>query len=329
MQANIIRKIQTLFLSLLTVAFVLPMISQIVEAVTYENLPENTVYGDFVVGPGKFEFMLNPGEKRTVEIVLSNRTGSEKVFKFDKEDFIGSDNPEQAVILLGDDKGPYSLKDIITVSSSTITVGHGIKARIPVTISVPEDAQPGGMYGSVIASTVTRQNSEGNSNSASSPIISRIGTLFFIRVAGDVHEEGKLSDFFLKGRKTFLSEGGNVTFGILYENKGNIHLDPHGEIKITNMLGSTVGNIEVDPWFAMPESKRFREVTWKSPFLFGKYTASASIDRGYDKIVDNVSLTFWVIPWKLIVIIFISLFIIILAIRFVFSRFSIVKRDAK
>jgi len=82
-------------------------------------------------------------------------------------------------------------------------------------------------------------------------------------------------------------EKGPIKFQLIFENNGRIHLAPYGIIEIYNMMGKKIDEVEVDPWFSMPDSLRFREVTWNRKFLFGRYVAKTSINRGYDGIIDQ------------------------------------------
>ena len=50
----------------------------------------NAQYQDFVVGPGKVEIEIAPGESKTSLITVSNRTGGKKSFHLEVEDFTGS-----------------------------------------------------------------------------------------------------------------------------------------------------------------------------------------------------------------------------------------------
>jgi hypothetical protein len=284
-----------------------------------ENIDVSNVFNkDFVVGPGKSEVELKPGEERIVNILVSNRMGETKTFTLEVEDFIGSKNPQETVVLLGDDRGPYSLKDYISVPERTFELKNGERATVPVKISVPSDAQPGGLYGSVLVSIASKSTGSGGA----SAIVSRIGTLFFVNIPGDVVSDGKLVDFETAGSKKFYGKG-PINFRLLYENNGSVHLNPYGEIKITNMFGEEVGKVEIDPWFAMPGALRLREVSWDRPFLFGFYKAHAEINRGYDDIIDSKTLTFFVIPWHIIVIALVSIAVLVFALRFVFSHFEI------
>jgi len=286
-------------------------------------LDGDQIIGDFVVGPGKVELSLNPGESKTVELIVTNRIGKLKAFSFEIEDASGSDDPSSAVVLLGEDRGPYTLKDYIHIPNMKFELGHNERAHIPVTISLPVDAEPGGRYGSVLVSTVSRDAAfdDEEGTSPSSAILSRIGTLFFITTPGSSDVEGELVSFETVPDKSFFLEG-PIDFGLVYENTGSVHVNPYGEIHITNIAGEEVGFIELDPWFALPQSLRTREISWDRELLIGRYKAVALINRGYDDIVDEVSVTFWVIPWKLVAGVFVGLFFFFLIIRFVVTRFE-------
>ena len=297
--------------------------AQVDNPYSVEKLSDIGTNKDFVVGPGKAELEVNPGESRVYPIKVTNRMGETKTFKIEVEDFTGSNDPEQTVVLLGDERGPYSLKDYLSVSAYEFTLESGERATIPVTISIPTDEEPGGRYGSVIVSTVSTK-ADLEEGSAGSAIISRIGVLFFVKIPGGVEQAGVLKDFRTKaGQKIF---GKNkIDFEISFENTGSVHLNPYGELRIKNWLGKEVGNEIIDPWFAMPDSLRFREISWGRSFLLGMYKAEASINRGYGEsggTIDHDSFTFFVIPWKLIVGLLGSIIALILIVRFFLSKFE-------
>ena len=110
------------------------------------------IRNDFVLEPAKNEIFLQPGEKTTKTISVVNRTDTELEFKIEIEDFVGSRDPRQAVVLLGDKRGPYSLKDFITPEVSSFKLKSKQRAILKVNIAVPADAEPRGMYGSLLVS---------------------------------------------------------------------------------------------------------------------------------------------------------------------------------
>lgn len=282
-------------------------------------LPSQDVFGDFVVGPGKYEVTLNPGESKTVDVTLANRMGDDRTFDIVVEDMKGSTDPEQTVVLLGDDRGPYSLRDYFEIPSVHFDLPHAQKAIIPVTIHIPADAEPGGYYGSVLFTTTSKPNGEQDARQGSTAVISRIGVLFFVRVPGGEVYDGKLESF--RADDTFYMKG-PIAFQMLFRNKGNIHLSPSGSISIKNMLGTEVDNIPVEPWFTLPDSLRLREVAWDRVNLAGRYTATVEIKRGYDDITDTMAVTFWVIPWKPVTVGVGTLFVLFFIIRFFATRFE-------
>lgn len=280
--------------------------------------------GDFVVGPGRTEITISPGETVVQEITVTNRISDNRVFILEVDDITGSADGSSAVSLTDGERGPYSIRDYITFPEDRITLNLGERARIPVTISLPPDAEPGGLYGSVLVSTeraATEQIAEG----PRSPIIARIGSLFFVTVRGEVERNAALV-----GVKTLDNrwwyEKGPVNIGITHENKGSVHLNPYGEVSIKNIFGEEVGFVEIDPWFVLPKSLRTREIAWDREFLFGRYEVTARINRGYDDVVDEATTVFWVLPWKIVLGLFLVIFIIVFSIRAFFRTFEFTRK---
>ena len=287
----------------------------------------DTVIGDFVVGPGKVDLTVSPGETKVVEVLVTNRTGEQRQFNLTVEDTKGSLDVDTAIVLLGDDRGPYSLKDYVSVPHKSFILGHNQRARIPVTVSLPLDAEPGGLYGSVLIDTVAVDATPGDGagTAPQSAIIARIGTLFFVTVPGAVDTQGSLSHFGTVPEKIFF-QGSPINFGILFENKGTMHLAPYGELRITNIFDEEVGYVEIDPWFVFPQSIRLREIVWERDFLFGRYTATVFINRSYDDTIDTQSVSFWVLPWKVMLAGFGGMFIFIFMVRLFFRSFEFKRR---
>ena len=303
---------------------------QQVSAYEKEMIPRpDEVYGDFVVGPTKIDLTIEPGESRQVELMVTNRMGSRRVFNLVTEDAKGSDDPTTAVVLLGDDRGPYSLKDYIHFEETSFELDQGERARIPVTISVPADAQPGGLYGSALVTTSSLPGDDDSVRTGAKPgsiIVSRVGALFFITVPGAVAKDGRLEEFALvpKGKQFF--EKGPMQFQILFRNNGTVHLNPSAEISIKNFFGEEVGFLAVDPWYAFPQSLRMREVSWDRAHLFGRYTAELTLQRNYDGTADTATVTFYVIPWMLLAAAFGGLVVVFFVLRFILRSFEIKRR---
>jgi hypothetical protein len=283
----------------------------------------DAVVGDFVVGPGKADVTIAPGDSKIVYMTVTNRTGERRRFNVTVEDAMGTNDPDTPIKLLGDDRGPYSLRDYLSFPAKSFELGQNERARIPVTVSIPADAEPGGKYGSVLIDTVALESNVGDTEDTvpQSAIIARIGTIFFVTIPGEIAHDAYLKEFGTLGKQRIFGSG-PIPFGILMANRGSIHVAPYGEVRITNMLGEEVGAVELESWFVLPQSERLRELSWDREFMFGRYTATAHINRSYDDIIDTESFTFWVLPWKPLALGFAALFVILFIIRGFFKTFE-------
>jgi len=310
-------------------ALIAPPFAAIAQAAQIDTLsvqPQN----DFVLEPGKVEVFLNPGETAVRTISVTNRINRKVRFKVVTEDFVGSRDADKPVVLLGDDKSPYSFKDNLKPDTTDFSLELGQRISIPVKITVPQDAQPGGFYASVIVSNEPDKDDPDQTVSQAvtrNKIISRLGVLFFVRVNGDANESGNVQDFRLSGPSQFLLQHGPIDFEVLFNNDGSIHLVPYGNIIVTNTVGQEVANIPINAYFSLPNSLRYRTITWDKDFLLGRYTARLHLNRGYGNIVDEREISFWVIPWKILAIFFVSVFIVLSIIYFISRKFELRRKN--
>ncbi len=294
-------------------------------ALRIEDLTNVEVEGDFTIGPGKTEVFLDPGEETIREIKITNRTGRAVDFRITTEDFRGTATGETPLQLLGTERGPYSLVDYLDPETQEFTLGHGQRMILPVKISIPEDAEPGGRYGAVLVSALPPplEGEEAEERAKGQVrVIGRIGSLFFVRVKGDVEEEGSLTGFKTADNSQVYVKG-PIDFELFYENTGSVHLNPYGKIEIKNVFGRKVGEMELDPWFTLPGSLRIRKVTFNREWMLGRYTATAQINRGYSDIIDEKEVVFWMIPWQILVPALLSIILLVVFFKWFFGKFEI------
>jgi hypothetical protein len=278
--------------------------------------------GDFVVGPGRVELNLDPGQTTVTEITVTNRISENRTFRLEVADVAGSADGSSALNLIEDGTpGPYSIRDFISFPEETFNLALGERARIPVTITVPPNITPGGLYGTVLVSTVQEPTTPQEANLPRNPIIARVGSHIFVNITGEKVVSGEVLAITTLPSKLWY-ESGPINLAISYENTGSVHLNPYGELSVRNIFGQEVGYVELEPWFVLPVSLRTREVEWDREFLFGRYTVVAQINRGYDDVVDEVQVSFWVLPWKIMATGFVVLFVLMFIFRLFFRTFE-------
>ncbi len=305
--------------------FFVPQYSFAFQKTKLDIIPQN----DFVVEPGKTEVLLNPGESMVKNITITNRINKKVKFKLSTEDFVGTNDPKQPVVLLGDNHSPYSLKDFIIPEINEFTLELGEKIVIPVTISVPLNAEPRGFYGALIVSNDPdlQEETDGTEVQNKTRIISRIGSLFLLKINGEGKYEGKIESFKTIGPEQSVFTKRPEGFEIAFKNTGNVHLVPYGTISIKNIFGRVVNTLPVDAYFVLPDSTRYREIKWSDGFSLGRYTAHLSLNKGYGDTFEGIDFVFWILPWKIMLIGFISILLLIALLYYFLTRFELRKKE--
>lgn len=277
--------------------------------------------GDFVLNPAKVELTVSPGSSTVVDLQITNRDAHTRQFTVSTEDTAGSSDPSVPIVLLGDKVGPWSFRSNLIPEAQSFTLQPGEQAELPVTVTVPPNADPGGKYASVIISN----SSPTADGSAGSQTVARLTALFFVRIPGQAQEGGDLESFVSSVHGLVTNED-PIQFDILFRNTGTVHLDPNGTIAITNMYGTSVGNITVEPFYTMPQSARDRSINWEHGTLFGRYTATLTLDEGYASTTVVRAITFWVLPIVYVVESAVIVLVVLLLLFFTFRNFEIRRR---
>jgi hypothetical protein len=257
------------------------------------------------IAPPLFQINLQPGETWSSSIaVVNNNTynislyADPVLFKPSGESgspvFISPTNED------GLSHGPdtSTLAGWITVPQGAFEVTREQTYNLPLTISVPKDAAPGGHYAAVL---IGNHAPEGTSEESVVNVTSSIAALIFLSVSGDVIEKGRIRDFVTEKS---LYETAQANFSLRFENQGNVHLLPQGNIVIYNMFGKVRGTIPVnhnrDYGNVLPESVRRFSFTWESDAGFwdiGRYKAEATIGYGKDMKQSALATTyFYILP---------------------------------
>ncbi len=275
-----------------------------------EVLPQNAV----IVRPAKVEVTLSAGEERSVMFTVSNGTGEPLRARVSFEDIAAKNQGsaiDDSVRLLGEASGAHSLKETLNVTQTSFEIQTGKEIGIPITIRIPKGAEPGGKYGSVVFhfSKIT----EAGNPETNVSLESRIAALLYVRISGEVLEEGKLAAFGLFNNAqttkspTILEP---LRMQVAYQNTGSVHLNPYGRITVRSLFGKT-HVLPIDPWAVLPGATRMREMNMTESLIPGRYTAHLELNRGYKDIIDEQIVTFFVLPspsgWLIFSIVFVFL----------------------
>jgi len=272
--------------------------------------------------PLTFELTANPGDVLINQVKITNAGDSVVGVKMEVEDFtvageIGHVQLEPA------ETETYSIARWVAFEPAEFVLQPKEYKLVNFIISVPDSAEPGGHYGSVIAGTTAVIGGEVTGMA----VAGRVGTLVLLSVAGEVKEEVTVKDFFAPA----YSEYGPVQFTIRFENKGTVHVKPIGFVTITNWLGKKVADVEFSQRNVLPNSVRKIETSWNQKWLWaGKYTATLSGSYGMSNIpLKPAVITFWAFPWKAGVGILVVLILFILSRRRWIAAFRILIKGEK
>lgn len=256
------------------------------------------------IAPPVLNLTANPGETINAKLSLRDVSKTQLIVTGQVNDFVASGEDGTPKILLNEtEPNPYSLKNWVGQLPQLDLSPRQIE-NLPITISVPSNAAPGGYYG-VIRFTATPPNlkDQGVSLSAS------LGALVLLKVNGAVKEDLSIASFDVsKGGKTgTLFETAPLSFIERIKNSGNTHEEPTGQVVITDMFGKKIAavNVNLPSYNVLPQSiRRFEQPLDSSVLgnrqLFGRYTAQLKIIYGPNKQSVTATKTFWVIPYTLI-----------------------------
>jgi hypothetical protein len=253
------------------------------------------------IAPPIFQINLQPGETWSSSIAVVNNNPYDLTLFADPVLFKPSGESGSPVFISHpDEESPdtSSLAHWITVPQGALEVLREQTYYLPLTISVPFDAPPGGHYAAVL---IGNHAPEGSSEGSNVSVTSSIAALIFLSVSGDVIEKGRIRDFVTEKS---LYETAEATLSLRFENQGNVHLLPQGNIVIYNMFGKVRGTIPVnhhkDYGNVLPESIRKFSFTWESDaglWDIGRYKAEATIGYGKDMKQTALATTyFYVLP---------------------------------
>ena len=253
------------------------------------------------------ELEVAPGETQAGVVKVYNETLDTIFLESSIESFVAGEKSGQPLYLPPEEAGGHL--SWFKLSQTELTLNSEQVAIIPFEVTVPASAVPGGYYAVIFwAAGVSSQ--EGNQVA----IGSRVGTLIFVKVTGDLIEAGSIENFQVKPQSVLYKLPGSFSFDFI--NSGNIHLIPEGTITVKNFLGNKkILTVNESRRFILPNSSRLIETFWGNPssqgflanffnqlefelsnFTIGKHTAVLDVTYGSNQDASSQEIEFWVWP---------------------------------
>lgn len=251
------------------------------------------------ISPALINVSGDGGKAYTLDITVHNVTKYALDFSASVDDFGAKDETGQPSIILDPtDSLPTSIKTWVQSIPSFRLQSNETK-HINVSMLIPPGAEPGGHYG-VIRFTGRSPDATGSIGQVASA-----GTLVLVRVSGDIKETLELAslDITKDGKNGTIFESGPLTFVSRFKNTGSVHVKPVGHIEIRDAFGhSNVVPLNESEGNILPGSIRRFESPLNTTWMFGHYTADLSIAYGTTGQAIVRTISFWVIPYKLILL---------------------------
>lgn len=239
------------------------------------------------VKPLRTELFVAPGATKSATITVIN--GEQTPVKAEPTIEVYTKNDESgfpvSIDLEPDD--PRNIESWISFSEDVTSLEGDGEAQVEITVTVPEDAEPGGRYAAVLYEPVIENDGQGVQ------IRSRVASLLLITVSGEQRRAGEVQDFELSPK---VANDTPITFDIRFENTGNVHLSPKGTVTLTDSNGQKLtqvaryldretgqevvaDEIPANPngGNVLPGSMRVFEAGWNENKRPGTYTAELSL----------------------------------------------------
>jgi len=266
------------------------------------------------ISPTLVELNAARGKTYSIKLNVMNVTTSDLLYKASVDDFNSADETGSPHIIL-DSKLPATASIVTWVSTIPEFTLHSRESiTIDAQVMVPADAEPGGHYGVLrFSGTAPEISSTGVGLSASA------GTLLLVRVDGAITEKAALEAFYSSkdGKQSSFFENSPITFVTRVKNDGNIHVKPVGSIELHDMFGNLVNTMPVneDKSNVLPSSIRRFESSYDNAWMVGLYTANLTVGYGTTGQAITNTISFWVIPYKVIIAVLLVLAIIIFLLK--------------
>jgi hypothetical protein len=269
--------------------------------------------GNMIVAPARQVLTVDPGETKTISIKFINQGTSPIGGAVGVADFVVLDKSGTPHFLDNENglSSLYSAASWVTLPSSDAVITAGGQVLLQARIAVPQDAKAGGRYFGIYFEPGTTVPSEiGAEYEAGQAITPRLAGLVYLRVSGPIEENAQVIRFVTPN----FSEYGPVAISTDIINRGNYHIRPTGKIDLYDFLGRKVATSDLEEQNIFPDATRTYTNELGRQIMLGKFSAKLTASYGESGQVLSSTTSFWVFPWRIALIIILTLIIIALVI---------------
>ena len=200
---------------------------------------------------------------------------------------------------------PAFLADWIGISRGAMIFAPGETKTIPMSVTINPYATAGD-YHAVVAFVEggTRAEAEQHLDGAPQALVN-------FTVISDLKEELQLVSF---GPEKRVSAGFPVVVDYAIKNTGDVPSDPGGDVIFYDRIGHDLGSVPVNPEgisIAPGDTKNFT-ASWNGAGGMGEYKVGLEAAYGAQDAQLADTAIFWILPWKELLAIFITLLIVVI-----------------
>lgn len=250
------------------------------------------------ISPARQTVIVEPGTAQTIPLNVYNDENEIITLIPEVSPFV-IDSKTGAPIFDVEDEA----KNWLSVLPRRLRLEPGQRAVFTFNASIPENTQVKSHYLGLFA----RQKSEGGQVGVGS----RVGSLLFLHIAGELEEEVMLEDF-ASPKKIYFKGPAEIILKL--KNSGSIHVVLQGKIEIQNMFGMKKEPIVLNEsgYKILPGGEWERDLivenlSWKD---IGKIKLHANIKYGLAEKELHTSSSFWYLPVWFVISAVLALFLL-------------------
>ncbi|MBU0545646.1 DUF916 domain-containing protein [Patescibacteria group bacterium] len=242
------------------------------------------------VFPTIFRGNLDPGKTWEGAVTVVNPNDFPIIAVLEKENLAGG--AEGEVRLLGEEATEYGLAAWTSFVNEPEEIPLAPQERKTVNfkISIPENAEPGGHYGSVLFRAKPVESASANDSGVA--IAGRVGSVLLFEISGDVKKSGEISEI---NAPKFLSHG-PIDLSFKIQNDGNTFFLPEGRAEFRNLQRTQEGVWE--PRVVFPGYNRTFKTAWSDKYFIGPVKVKISANMQNGPALQEKTFIIWVFPWQ-------------------------------